>query len=223
MTLADMQSLVHHATKKDELLGAIPTLMNDGLKQIQRQRSWSCMKAVITTTIPAGQVSIALPSNFKEPQRGKNPLKGSNPLSAVGYVPWVLVSKQELERLQMIGQTTTDRRATVFQDGGSWKIMMAGFNDGFAVAATYDVTFHLDAYAFLAKLTNATDTNYFLEEYPQMVLEKTKELVFALSGEDDDVAKAQVANQRYTDEFQRASIDDANREVAGRNFRMGGN
>jgi len=223
MTLADMQSLVHHATKKDGLLGAIPTLMNDALKQIQQRRSWSCMKNMITLTIPSGQSSVALPATFKCPQRGKNPLKGSNPLSVVGYVPWVLVTKQELERLQMIGQTTTDRRASIFQEGGVWKLTMAGYLAGFVFSAPYDTTFNLDAYSYLPKLTAAADTNDFLEQYPQMVLELTKELVYALDDSDDNDDAIQRAHSRYDDEFQRCSIDDANREVSGRDIRMGGN
>lgn len=247
MTLDELKSLVHHATKNDAIRGVFPRLVNHALKDIQRRRSWRCMKATIAITIPAGQSYVVLPANFKEPQRGKTPLKTTDS-SPEGISIWTLLSKQEVERLRLIGLNTSERKAYLDFYNDSTILAIVG-------PATIDLAFLLDSYIFLPELSNssvvqeplATDTdaevvatanstpitisvagqtvtsNYFTREYPQMVLEKTKALAFALEADDPESARrADVCEQRFLDEFQRASVDDAAREVAGRSYRMGG-
>ena len=77
----------------------------------------------------------------------------------------------------------------------------------------------LDAYVFLPDLVNPTDTSLIVSAYPQMVLEKVKELSFALDNKDD---LATAAKQRFLDAFARAAREDGAKEWRGRVMRMGG-
>jgi hypothetical protein len=217
MILSDMQSLIHHSSKKDVELGAIPALINNAMKIIQQQRSWTFMKDTVSVTIAAGASSVALPSNFKEPQRGKNPLKGVDTyVTNAGFVPWLILSKQEAERLLQIGQAVSDRIAFIDRTVSGSTLNISG-------QAAQSLQFKLDAYVFLAPVTDPSAENILMAEYPEMVMNKTKQLVYELASDSgEDLAKATYSESQYTKDFTRASNDDAAREVAGRNFRMGG-
>lgn len=215
MTLADIKSLVHHSTGKDKILGVFPTLINQALRDIQTRRSFICNKDVVSVTITAGTDSVALPSNFKEPQRGKNPLKSNDVYNPTGYVVWKLLSNQELERVTEYGDACASRRASI-------RTNAAGHTLYISALAASNIAFLLDSYVFLPALVADADTNYLLTNYPQMVLEKTKELAYGVDEEPGDADKAMNSYARYVNQFNIASADDASRETSGRSFRMGG-
>lgn len=221
MTLEELQSLVHYSTKKDLLLGAFSRLANDGLRQIQRQRSFLCMESTIAVVIPDNANSVDLPATFKEPQRGKTPLRGQclNETNGPRYIPWTLWSKQEYERLLAIGYNVTDRKAYMYLNAATGNQTLVVCGEPWMNPNLSSKNFMLDSYSFLPDLVNPTDTNFFLTNFPQMVIEKTLELAFALDGDEESTA---FRSARYKEQYQSAILDDASRQNSGRVLRMGG-
>lgn len=211
MNLGELISLAHHAAKVDALYGAIPGFVNDTLRDIQQRRSWLCMRATESVTISSGTSSANLNSLFKEPRGGKHSLRGLDS-STGSYIPWELLARQELEDLNVIGLGAAERRAYIDFGSGVQTLNLPE-------NAAEDLTFELQSYRFLADLSDDSDTNYFTTNYPQLVLEGVKARLLAA---DDDTQRADLAEIRFAQQFTSASRDDAYRQVAGRNIRMGG-
>lgn len=69
MNVTQMRLMLQHACKLDaELLPTLGDFVNAALRQVQKDRSWPCMKTEEVFTIPAGASRVALPSYFKELQ-----------------------------------------------------------------------------------------------------------------------------------------------------------
>ena len=215
MNLSQLIALLLDSTKADSQYGIMVTWINTALHELGRRRSWRGMKATINLTIPGGNGSVNLPTNFKEPQSGKNPLRGMDNTTPQNFVNWFLYSKQEIMRLLEIQVGAPDRKAYIDFDGTNWNLNTLG-----QVGST--TMFSFDIYQYLADLANPTDANYMTREYPLLVLEQAKVYAFRHLNTEAGYEAAQVCQGEVERQFQIASADDGYREVRGRVFRMGG-
>lgn len=220
MNLGQYVSLLSDCTKADTQLGIFPTYVNIALKQLQRRRSWLGMKSQIAFTIPSGNGQATLPTTFKEPQSGLNALRAQSVLTPTGYDMWYLYSKQELERLGVIGVGAPDNKAYIDYDGTNHIIVTLG-------QVGNDTNFLLDAYSFFPDLVANADENYLTREYPLLVLEQAKVYAFRHGGMDDGTGErmmqmADTAQSEVERLYELAIRDDGYRLVRGRRFRMGG-
>ncbi len=219
LTFAQLQSLLNDITGADKLLGVFPYYINHACGELQQRRSWVGMKSTVTVVIPGGNGQVDLPSNFKEPQSGYNPLTAANSALPGGVDMWSLYSKQEMERLGVIGCDTPDNKAYIDLDTATGNMMLVTLGQ-----VGTDTTFYLDSYLFMPELVNTTDTNWLTMKYPMLVLEQAKLYVFQhLAGQDPDKMQSiAMVRQEVERQFAQASADDGYRQVRGRRFRMGG-
>lgn len=216
MTRDEIKALVHNAVKNDVLLGIIPEMINQALKDIQQLRSWRGMKTTLTFTIPNGGVTYALPDNFKEPQGGYNPMLVST-VDDAEATPWMILSKQEMGRLQRIGTATADRKAYIDYGVGPTPVLVL------PGPALVDYQVSLDCYCFLPPLTTGNSDNWLTKEYAMIVVNKAIALTFRLDNQNPNFqAQSDVYTKYFRDDFKQASADDAVRETRGRSYRMGG-
>lgn len=220
MNLGQYKALLNDCTKADTQLGMFPIFVNSAIRELSRRRSWRAMKGQVNFVIPSGNGQAILPANFKEPQSGLNALRATSTLTPTGFAMWYLYSKQELERLGVIGVGAPDNKAYIDFDGTNWIIVTLG-------QVGQSTNFSLDSYLFFPDLVVDTDQNYLTVEYPMMVLEMAKSYAFRHGAMDDETGPQMIANaERCLKEVDRqfaiASADDGFREVRGRRFRMGG-
>lgn len=220
MNLGQMVALLNDSTKADVQLGIFPTFVNLGLRELQRRRSWRCMMLPVSFTIPSGNGQATLPSTFKEPQSGLNALRAQSSLTPTGFDMWYLYSKQELERLGVIGVGAPDNKAYIDFDGTNFIIVTLG-------QVGIDTNFVLDSYSFLADVALPTDENYLMREYPIMVLEQARVYSYRHGAMNEDTGDRMLqmsenSQQEVDRQFAMASADDGYRQVRGRRFRMGG-
>lgn len=219
-------------------MGTIPTLLNEGLKQIQTRRSWNCMRTSIQFAISgvsSPPFTYALPSNFKELQSGVHALRAVGP--DVDYTwgggLWRIFTQQEVAKVRRIGQDVASRIAWTDQDiNGVWSIHFPGpFCPGDLPSGTQ---FEVDIYQFLPPVAALTDENDLMRRYPMLVLEYCKFLVFSLGSDADSIAAKNEAHLMINGKpgtpgqpstpgyFFQASADDNSHNVHGRTSRMGG-
>ena len=225
LTLTQLVQLLNDATAADRQLGMFPFYINHAVQELCNRRSWVGMKNQVTFTIPSGNGSANLPSNFKEPQSGLNALQAQSQSTPTGFDLWFLYSKQELERLAIIGVDAPSNKAYIDWNPTSncWTVTTLG-------QVGSDTNFSLDCYTYFPDLVNPTDTNYMTTFYPFLVLEQAKVYAFRHAAIDNVTGqlvpgKTEFANQCQAEVerlFAIASADDAYKNIRGRRFRMGG-
>jgi len=221
MNLGQYIALLNDSVKADVQRGMLPTFVNLAVKELCRRRSWQGMKGTISFTIASGNGQANLPSTFKEPQSGLNALRAVSALTPTGYDMWYLYSKQELERLGVIGVGAPDNKAYIDYNGTNFIIVTLG-------QSGVDTNFVLDAYSFFADVSLPTDENYLMREYPLLVLEQARVYSYRHGAMDEDgvgermIAMSENSQQEAERLFAIASADDAYRSIRGRRFRMGG-
>lgn len=212
-------------------VGTVPTLVNEAIKQLCQRRSWNCMKLTIPFTLNItgfGPYTYALPSTYKELQSGPHPLRNVNTPAYLGSL-WRIFTRQEAERLNLVGLGLADRVAFLEQNAaGIWSVNFPGPIDmGYLPPSP---NFELDTYSFLADVALPTDENDLMRKYPMLILEQAKFLVFSL-GSDQESIRAKNESLRMINGdgspqnpgyFNQASADDASRAIRGRTSRMGG-
>ena len=233
MNFGIIQALTRLAlpTGMEARFGVIPTMINEALNQLQLRRSWNCMKATITFTLPAtgpGPFTYALPSTYKEQQSGVNCLRAYT-LAPFGNSIWRVFTRQEVQRLRQIGVNVAERTAFLEQDvNGIWTIYFPGPLDEGTLPP--DTNFEFDIYQMLPAVSALTDENDLMRKYPMLVLEMTKYLIFSIGSDEDSTNAKNEAlrmingdpSQGMVGYFTQASLDDNSRNVRGRTSRFGG-
>lgn len=198
------------------------------LKKIQQRRSWTCMKQSGQVIMPAGAITVPLPANFKELQTGDSPIRvlfTAYPDSATRPLPCKIYPKREFERLYAsfsYGALSSYYWRgpyigfPVFIDTSAevWTLNI-GFQSGNSTGPS-PMTFLIDYYGFLPTPENENDTNYFLENYEEMVMAKAKAICFEAIN-DDFAGEWETVFAR---EFKECVADDAFRQVRGVALRM---
>lgn len=216
----------------EPLIGTVPTLVNEALRQICQRRSFNCMKLTIpfTLNITGGAPFVyTLPATYKELQSGPHPLRNiGSPQAYLGSL-WRIFTRQEAERMNITGMGLGERIAFMEQNtAGIWTVNFLGPIDmGYLPPLP---NFEIDTYSFLADVALPTDENDLMRKYPMLVLEYTKWLIFSLKSDEETIRMKNESlrmingngSPEYPGLFNQASADDASRALRGRTSRMGG-
>lgn len=205
MTLLGLRTLLGKAVQRSDLASSYDEFLNGAIRDIQKDRSWTCMRTREDLTLANGDTSVALPDLAKELD-GKKPVSVVLPTGAV--FPIDLVSETEETVRTWSGVEALPRMFLLAdEDGLSLNVM---------TPVTQDITLRVRYFKYLADLSGDSDTNWFTDNEWEMVLEKAKHTAFALVND----AQANVALDEYSKRFLGAARQDSYREVKGRVTRM---
>lgn len=195
---------------RDDLAGEYTEWINRGVRAVQRDHSYNCMRHVQNITMTAGTSAVALPGDFKELQSPKGSVSLYVP--SEGYFPCEVVT-----RAKLIQGGTVPR-------GAAFEARVFLSNDGnqaflnFLDNTTSDVTFSVEYFRFLPLLAADSDENYLTREFEDMVQAKIKQIAF--SSTNDPQAASELA--LYEVEKRKAVAFDARQRSQGQLIRMGG-
>ena len=218
MTFLDMQNAVKQGVLRNDL--SYDQFINSALREIQQRRSWSFMRTRQTITLPAGQTSVALPSNFKELQNVRPCIMLAIPDPSIPGAPVlkpVDVTYEQDETRRVWNWSASAPSIRVFIQDEEDPVTFAPIKTiNIAIAVLEDMPFVVRYYRFLPDLVNDTDTSPFIDNYPEMVELKAK--VKAFNRINDPAAGT--AEQIFGEQFGLASRQDAYKDVSGKENRM---
>lgn len=169
MTFTDIIDRVSQGILRDDLATSYPDIVNEALVEIQRRRSWQCMRALGNFTMPVGSSSISLAvdddsntTSFKELTSSQSPISVQhNTTQATLWVPCDVWTREKLVRRQsrlisnsilysIFGYPNTVRRVNVpvFVD---WVSGQPTLNTLYPIQAN-PMTFQVSYYGFLLAL-----------------------------------------------------------------------
>lgn len=198
---------------RDDLSGEYTSWINRGVRAVQRDHSFNCMRHVSNITMTAGTSAVVLPGDFKELQPKKHkvgPVTLYTPTQ--GYFSVEVTSREALiGAAPMARGTETQARVYESNDGNQ---AFLNFLDNTQADATFSVSY----FRFLPPLVADTDENYLTREFEEMVQAKIKQIAF--SSINDPQAVTELA--LYETEKRKAIAFDAKQRAQGQNIRMGG-
>jgi hypothetical protein len=198
---------------RDDLAGDYTDWINRGVRAVQRDHSYNCMRHVSNVTMLAGTSAVSLPGDFKELQIKRDRV---GPVSLYtttnGYFPIEVTTREKL-----IGGAPlprgVDQQAQVFLSNDGNQAFL-----NFLDNTSSDVTFSISYFRFLPPLEADTDENYLTREFEEMIQAKVKQTAFALIND----PQATVELALYEVEKRKAIAFDARQRSQGQNIRMGG-
>lgn len=244
MTLKEIRSLVHFSTNNDILYGAFTSMVNEACRQIQSKRSFTWMQTKLELLVEVGDPYVVLPINYKEPIRGVVNLMVAGQ-DGVAATSWTIRTQQEaLDRFARLGVWDSNT-AYIVSEEGEWRLYFsqAPSQSEFTfifLCYSYQPKLTIEKTVVNTPATGdngepligpdgnpiviqetfpPVETNYLLENYPMLVVEKTKELSFSLTGDTD---KQAVSEQSFVLQFAQAAAADEALRLSGRSLRMGG-
>lgn len=232
MTLADIVARLTIGVMRDDLVALYPGFINEALTEIQRRRSWQCMRAVNFFTILNGASTVSLltadgavATRFKELSIGKSPVHlqftqaGSTLLTPCDVWPREkllrrqarLISNSLLYSVYSNPSVALRTQVPVYVD---WQAGQPVLNILFP--AQSDLPFSVSYYGYLADLAANGDSNEFTLHYPEMVVNKAKAIAFAAIND----PMASDLELLFEKKFTEAAAQDAYQAVAGMDLRM---
>jgi hypothetical protein len=230
MTFTDIIQRLTIGVLRDDLVSTYPSFINEALVEIQRRRSWQCMKQLDFFTIPNNLSAIPLATNdngaatnFKELTLQDSPihLKAQDlvltpcdvwPLEKVLRRQARLISNSILYSVYMHPDTTRRVSVPVY-------VQWTGGNPTLNIlfAANGALPFQVSYYGYLPDLVVGTnETNEFTLHFPEMVVSKAKAIAFAAIND----PMAADFEALFEKKFMEAAAKDAYQEIAGLQLRM---
>lgn len=224
MTFGDLKlMLAQDVNRADKETVWYPIWINRAIRRIQMSSNFSAMKARSPITIVAGQSSALLGSQFKELTPELSPVTVVDPSLPATHseLPCEVTSRESLINYRAAANVPTIppnvrgrlSGLPVFLENTSsgWTINIAGIADE-------DINFKVSHFRFSDDLVNDSDTNFLLQNYPDLVENKVKAIAFAalndpLAASFENLAAAQMSE---------AVLTDNRRQNRGRALRMGG-
>jgi hypothetical protein len=208
MTLYDLDARMQLGVSRSDVAdynGSYVLVLNDAQREICRRRSWSWMKSVLTSTLPAGQTALSLPTTFKELTNARTPVH----LVTDGMEYPVDVWTMEKHKRRASSRVGTQVVAHL-DDTVSPKTLE------FITPFDNDTEFTVQHYAYLSDLTLPTSSNALTVQFPDMLLSLAKARAFFLVN--DPVGAEHLAS--YEQQFRQAAAADGYAQLAGTNLRM---
>lgn len=194
---------------RSDLTGEYDRWINEGLRTIQRDFNYSCMRHVGQITMTNGTSSVRMPADFKQLQIEKGSVSLVDP--SLGKIP-VLVRTRE----RLICQNRVTTRSTIpdvflSNDGDTAYLNLLDNTSG-------DSTFEIAYFRYLPPLVADTDENYITREFSGMTKASIKAIAF---GEiNDPLESAELA--KYEIDKKAAKVFDTLQRTQGRTLQMGG-
>lgn len=224
MTFADLKlMLAQDVNRSDKETVWYPVWINRALRRIQMSSNFSGMKQRMPFTIVAGQSSVLLGTQFKELTPELSPVTVVDPSLPATHseLPCEVTSRENLINYRAAANVPTIppnvrgrlSGLPVFIENTStgWTLNIAG-------TADEDIHFKVSHFRFLDELTNDSDTNFLLKDYPDLVESKVKAIAFAALN-DPIMASFEALSAAQMSE---AVLTDNRRQNRGRVLRMGG-
>jgi hypothetical protein len=221
--LSKLQARVGRGVLRADLASAsndYADYINEAIREFEKARSWSFMKKTGTITLSAGDLTVALPADFKEfvAERDKSPVNqilndpdmpGAKKPVRLGF------ESQELMRLWKFSNLVVS-----FGFFGMPTLCVRRENSGLFLCLTLpnlqDLELEVNYYAYLPPLTAATDTHPLADAYPSMVIAKAKALALA---DINDPVVADLENYAQV-KFKAASLQDSRSDLVGHDLHM---
>lgn len=172
LTLQDVLNDLAVSVNRPDLAGGYIDAFNRAVRDTAAAHSFDQMKVTGATTLASGQKSVSLTAmdpNWKEPQNERFWIYGNVGSGPVGPIP--VYTRGELER---IGSFRPNPYLIYFQDGNAYKV---GLFPPAVAAANYTLT-EVHYFAYPALVTNPATGTPLLTFYPNMILAKTRALIF---------------------------------------------
>jgi hypothetical protein len=223
MDFSDMQARLGTAVLRTDLEPNYGEYINEAIVEIENMRSWTFMKFTETVVLGPGDGYEITPlvSAFKELRRAPaiNFIADDG-----GMIPAVTVfEEEEIFRVWAWGGAPMfvwPPRVFLLRGPASPAQQAAGQTIQASIGIieplieTFNVSVNL--FQYLPPLVNPTDMSPFITAYPNMVLEKAKEIAFSAVND----PQANLAFVEFEKKYQKAASQDAYSEVAGRRLRM---
>ncbi len=172
LTLQDVLDDLAVSVNRPDLADTFIDAFNRAVRDSAAAHSFDQMKKTGATTLAAAAASAsltAMDANWKEPQNERFWIYGKVGTGAVGPIP--VFTRGELERL---GSFRPDPYLIYFQDANAYKI---GLFPPSVASALYTLT-EVHYFAYPDAVTDPSGTTPLLTFYPNLILSKTRALVF---------------------------------------------
>src|SRR5208282_1068342 len=186
MDFSDMQARLGAAVLRSDLEPFYGEYINEAIVEIENMRSWTFMKVTEQVVLGPGDgfEKVALQSNFKELRRDPaiNFIADDG-----GFIPAVTVfEEEEIFRFWAYGGAPMfvwPPRVFLLRGPATPTQMATGqtiqASIGILNPLIEQFNISVNMYAYLPILVNPTDLSPFIIAYPNMVLEKSKEIAFS--------------------------------------------
>ena len=179
------------------------------------------MKDSATVVMEQNALSVPLPANFKQLQTGDAPVRTFWTGAGFGRpLPCDVKTKREFEReyakFSYGALNSFYFRYNVIKLPVYIDLSAQVWTLNIAFQAQTPITFAVDYYGFLPTPENPDDTNYFLENYEEMVMAKAKAICW--ESVNDDISGEFEA--LFSKELKECVADDSYRAVNGVQMRM---
>jgi hypothetical protein len=212
----ECRRILETGVDRDDLRDQYGLWVNRGLRSIQADYNWNCMRHKEYVTIPSGSKTASLPVDYKELTPGRTPIWMQSDATA-GEPVWLPCDvRREEEPMRsaaglLVARTSRGPDVWLATDGDRWFIEILD-------TAAGDIRFRVSYFRFLEPLRDDDDSNDLTRSYEEMVSHKIKAIGFA---EISDPA-ATAFEQLYELKRKNAQGADARRALAGRRLQMGG-
>lgn len=207
MTFAQAKTRLHIGVQRDDLTASEGDAINEAVRELGKLRSWNCMKTIGRVTLLAGDKSVAFPDNFKELNTARTPVHEVQDDGTL--LPVTVFHRERIERRWNVWPVPLTSMLFFDYDGGAAKLYTMD-------ASTSDRIFELSYFGFLSALSADGDTNQFLLDWPDMVVQRAKAILLS-SINDDEADKAMT---RFLTAYKVAASADAVAQLAGIQLKM---
>jgi hypothetical protein len=192
-----------------DLTGEYNRWINEGLREIQRDYNYSCMRHVSEISMAAGSSSARMPDDFKQLQIEKGSVSLVDPTG--GKIPVSIKTRERLICQAQMPNRSTTPDAFLSNDGDTAFLNLLD-------ATTTALTFSIAYFRYLPELDADDDENYITREFTGMVKARIKAIAF---GEiNDPLESAELA--KYEIAKASAKVFDTLQRTQGRTLQMGG-
>lgn len=221
-TFATLQQMLTESVNRSDKEHLYDEWINRAIRTIQQDNTFNRLRTKREVTVPIGGSSVSLPDDFNQFTRERDPVRvkgGGN--NAIDY-PCRLMTEEEVINF---------KSAALYPVS---PISVLGSNIGLPVFLTYDedehqvlnlfsgaadaITFVVSFFRYTRELVQPEDTNFLLQDYPELVIAKVKSIAFtdvndSLGGDFESLYRRLLPS---------AMIDDDRKWRAGRPRKMGG-
>lgn len=217
MNLKDLLYTLTIGVNRNDLESQYKAAINSALRKIQQRRSFSFMRQFDSIVFATGSQNGKLFDDFKELVKGNSPITWVSP-TFQREIPCKVMHKNELKRLDAYMNYGYFLDPNAYSLTGNipvyidWIGGRPTLNLVRPVTTTAgQITFNVNYYRYLPDLENLTDDNEITRQFPELVENKAKAILFERFN-DDMAGKSEALYEKY---FLEARISDASRMEAG--------
>ena len=211
MNLSDLRRMLEVSVSRDDLAGDYDNWINRGLKAIQRDYNFLCMKTTADIVCPAAASSAPMPDDFKQLCTERGSVSLVDPAGS-GLLPLEVKSRERLICLARVPNRTVVPYVYLENDGKDASLNMLD-------STTSETTFRIAYYRFLPDLSADDDENYFTTMFEDMVQARIKAVAFSII---NDPMETVELTKYKTVHLPEAKVFDTHQRTQGRSLQLGG-